>query len=259
MNKINFKGYFKLECIDANNNCIDTFEDKNMIMDSARVSMSEIFANLNSSQWINKVSFGTMGHTTGNVLVAKNATDGFKSARDRMFCESGNTPATALAMTSTINVLNKNDVFYFGGSTPGYYRYLKVDTTVYAVSQASINNQAEWEFLGTTAPYLYEVNFNLPKTNSNATTGDAANITSEIDGGTTFIGTGSSINVAQSGTSVTFHITLLPGAGNHQMNTYSTFTEAALYANGRIFSMKTFPSKVKDSTVSLKITWTITF
>lgn len=37
------------------------------------------------------------------------------------------------------------------------------------------------------------------------------------------------------------------------------FTEAALYSDSNIFSMKCFPGKIKDATVSLRVIWTIKF
>ena len=38
-----------------------------------------------------------------------------------------------------------------------------------------------------------------------------------------------------------------------------SYTEAALYAGDNIFSMKTFPARVKEDTVKLEITWSIVF
>ena len=37
------------------------------------------------------------------------------------------------------------------------------------------------------------------------------------------------------------------------------YTEAALYAGSEIFSMKTFPARVKENTVKFEITWSIIF
>jgi hypothetical protein len=73
------------------------------------------------------------------------------------------------------------------------------------------------------------------------------------------VDSGSTVKVLQTDTSVVFTIDIATAAGNSQNDTTSVFTEAALYANGRIFSMKTFKAKVKDSTVLLRIVWTITF
>jgi len=37
------------------------------------------------------------------------------------------------------------------------------------------------------------------------------------------------------------------------------YTECAFYTGTNIFSMRTFKGKIKDDTVSLKITWKILF
>ena len=50
-----FEGYFKIECI-KNGKVIDSFEDHNAIMRSARRSMAEIFLNRanNGKQFVNR-------------------------------------------------------------------------------------------------------------------------------------------------------------------------------------------------------------
>ena len=42
-------------------------------------------------------------------------------------------------------------------------------------------------------------------------------------------------------------------------NPVVAYTEAALYAGAEIFSMKTFPARVKEDTVKFEITWSIIF
>jgi len=43
------------------------------------------------------------------------------------------------------------------------------------------------------------------------------------------------------------------------INPVIPYTEAALYAGSEIFSMKTFPARVKENTVKIVITWSIIF
>lgn len=60
---------------------------------------------------------------------------------------------------------------------------------------------------------------------------------------------------------VTYIITI-PAANantNDVNDPFLAYTEAALYAKGQIFSMKTFPGRVKEETVSFKISWSIIF
>ena len=66
---------------------------------------------------------------------------------------------------------------------------------------------------------------------------------------------GSSVSLLHTGTSVQYTIEIPELAANN--TGIVVFTEAALYAGENIFSMKCFPGKIKDKTVSLKIVWKI--
>lgn len=63
------------------------------------------------------------------------------------------------------------------------------------------------------------------------------------------------------GRTVTYEITIPAENGNSgdPANPVVAYTEAALYAGNDIFSMKTFPARVKENTVELKIVWSIIF
>lgn len=61
---------------------------------------------------------------------------------------------------------------------------------------------------------------------------------------------------------VTYTITIPTTNGNSVLaapNDIIAYTEAALYAGTDIFSMKTYPARVKENTVELIITWSIIF
>lgn len=61
---------------------------------------------------------------------------------------------------------------------------------------------------------------------------------------------------------VTYTVTIPASNGNAiaaPPNDIIAYTEAALYAGTDIFSMKTFPARVKEPTVELVITWSIIF
>lgn len=252
---LNFKGHFQIQALDALNGMtvLDEYTEDNMIMESARTSMSEIFANLGTGTWINKISLGTMGHVGDSILVPKGKDDGFVKERTRLFSE---TPTSQVAIGQTLSVIRKNDVMYINATlapAKGYYRFIGSDIQNYLVNDTVINDITVWEFLGTTKPYTYTVNFTLPTTNDTPG-GTEASAIDEDD-----VDSGSTVKVLQTDTSVVFTIDIATAAGNSQNDTTSVFTEAALYANGRIFSMKTFKAKVKDSTVLLRIVWTITF
>jgi hypothetical protein len=257
---IDFKGHFKIEALDAQKHVIDCWEDNNMIMVDASITMSELFANLATSTFINRFALGTMGHVEALLLSPKTSVEGFNNTRDRMFCESGSSVGSPVNINDVLPILRINDVYYIIATDPGdtgYYRYLKPDAQTYTVTDAKILDVAEWEFFhATVAPYVYNVNFDLPGTNVDQVDGDDALNIVEDD-----TGSGSTVKVLKTtaGTSVTFNFEIVPAAGNLQDLTSSVFTEAALYSNGRIFSMKTFKAKVKDATVSLRVTWTVTF
>jgi len=58
---------------------------------------------------------------------------------------------------------------------------------------------------------------------------------------------------------VTFKVSLPIKAGVPSGDTLISYEEAALYIGDEIFSMKTFPARVKDYNVSFEISWSITF
>ena len=91
--------------------------------------------------------------------------------------------------------------------------------------------------------YIYPVVFNSPGT----TSGNCA-IVSEPNSGTI-------ITLATTTNSVQYTIEIDDTAANN--TGIVVFTEAALYAGSNIFSMKCFPGKIKDNTVSLRIIWKI--
>jgi hypothetical protein len=250
--KIDFKGYFKIQALDKNDIVLDEWEDNNMIMTVAKSTMSEIFANLVSDSngnsinpFINCLRLGTMGNVYGNIINPKTDAQGFTNSRTRLFSET-----VTYQSGNVIPTLLTGDTILFSGV---YYTYLGVNTTQYTVNSTVLSDTSTWQNLGSTVPYTYSLNFTLPKTNANSSGTDATNI-SETDANA-----GSSITVLQSGTSVTFNASISTNGANSQTTNGSFFTEAALYTGTGIFAMKTFKAMVKDPTVLLKIIWTITF
>ena len=177
-------GHIIVECLDKYRNIIDRYEEKNLIMDTARIAVSSAIAGVTSSVPMNKFVIGTEGHITGDYLTPKTDVDGFISSRTELFSEE-------------------------------------------------------------LSSYVYPVVFQVPGTSS----GDCT-VISEPD-------TGTLVNLDCVGTDVTFTIEIPELAANN--NGVTVYTEAALYAGDNIFSMKCFPGKVKDNSVSVKIIWTIKF
>jgi len=263
MEKFNFKGHFKIEMLDKNRQVIDVYEDPNLIMTLARTTMSEIFTNLNTG-FVNKFVIGTNGHIGTNLLTPKTANENFVDTRTTLFSTPITTPASPTVLTNTIAQIYEGDIYYVSNATvPGYYEYVGAPATNLQVTQTALDNAALFVIFTpsnpTMTPYQYAINFTIPGTNNNITTGDPALIVSESDSTGTLAPTGSIVNVLHSGTSTTFNIELSNTAGNGQNLTNSAFTEAALFSGNNIFSMKTFVGKIKDNTTTLRVAWTITF
>ncbi len=244
---VNFKGHFSIQSLDLQGNVIDEWADDNMIMESARQSMAEIFTTATASPGINKIVLGTKGHIGDDIVTPKGFDEGFTKYRDRLF-----SVPIIVGDNYTLSAITGDLIKYTGvlnntGTSGRYYMYNEsrdIDST-----SSNIIDFSEWIDYGEELPFSYEVDFELPKLYN----GDCVNIVE--DGGYV----GSTVNVSQSDTSVVFTFDIAADAANGGGDGYNAITEAALYANGRIFSMKTFRAKIKDSTILLRIVWKITF
>jgi len=248
---VTYKGHFKLDVIDKDGKVIDSVEDDNMIMNGASIGMAGIFSAVRSG--LTRFSLGTLGHNSSSILVPKVAADGFVKTRDRMFSEAISYNANAVITPNTGDV-----ILYTGNNT--YYEFVGAVTNPPAippnqtVTLTNLNNTALWKNLSTTVPYTYDVNFVVPGTNNAGVPGDLATNIVETD-----LNAGSTVHVLTSANSVIFTFDIVTRAANNQNANMSIFTEASLYSGAEIFSLKTFPAKIKDNTVALQITWTITF
>jgi hypothetical protein len=244
---VKFKGYFSIEQIDKDGKVLDKYEDKNMIMEFARESMAELFSMFNTNTGINKIVFGTRGHLESDIITPKTASEGFVKDRDRLFSEY-----IEFGDLDTIKVIKGDVIKYTGnnatnGVTNNYYEYTQ-ENPLSDIQTVDVDfSDGSWVDLGVTEPYTYPIEFTLPYTNDSY-----AIVNNEPD-------SGSEVYMSQEGSEVTFVFNMSPTAGNSQDNGTSIFTEAAMYANGRIFSMKTFRAKVKNETVVLRIIWKIIF
>ena len=95
-------------------------------------------------------------------------------------------------------------------------------------------------------------NYPIVFTNPGTSNGVCA-VVSEPDSGTA----STTINLKYLNNNIKYTIEIPELAANN--TGIVVFTEAALYAGDNIFSMKCFPGKIKDSTVSLRVIWTIIF
>ena len=252
------KGHFKAERLDAFDNVIDTpVDDHNMIMTTARISMAEIFAHLTNVDLSNAFYFGTLGHKEPNIYLPKDSGDGFTKDRDRMFSSVSD---TVYNLNDVIDPICKNDIIQYNhvykDANGGVHnelkllRYKGVNKTQFVLTADEIS---EMEVIPK-KPYFVKVPFTFPGKN-------------KVDGSQNVPeGYNYSVQITQQDTSVTFVIVIPMTEGNAQYvnnDDYgiptSVFTEAALYINGRIFSLKTFQGLTKDDSIKVRITWTITF
>lgn len=244
MDVIKYEGHFTYQVLDKDRNIVEEYIDKNMIMSSARETMSEIFASKTSSKGLHRLILGTLGHKGTDIFNPKTADDGFVKERTRLFSE------TIDVTDNTLYIRNNDCVKYTGTNngtalTDNYYIYLGTNSNI-NTQTTDFSNTTLWEPLGTSKPFTYSLNFELPGAN-----GEVLNKVEDD------IGANSSCNVVQDSTSVTITAEFTTDAANG--TGISKFTEAALYANDRIFSMKTFSAKLKDSGMVVRIIWAIIF
>lgn len=132
--------------------------------------------------------------------------------------------------------------------------YIKVGDAGFTSARTSLFSEA------ITDAKNYRIGFDttggLDVTDANATgrmyAGGAAGITDS---------TKNTVRRVVSDRTVTYTITVPATNANSgdADNPVVAYTEAALYAGDEIFSMKTFPARVKEDTVKFEITWSIIF
>lgn len=251
------EGHFRVDCLDANNNVIDTFEDHNMIMLQARRSMAEIFFNLADAKHAHKIVLGTLGHKDGLLFKAKTEEDGFVKERTHLFSEVSD---NIYALGTLFEEIFKGDVIKVQDFTDvtkhSYYQYNGEYTKNFVVDDVTLR---EYFTKLDHKPYTYTINFRLPGV-------DMGDSESCVIAETGSDASNDSVRVNIKDTSVIFTFYVDVNNGNkqeHDEGEYdddtSLFSEAGLYVNDRLFAMKTFGSKVKDESVKLRIVWTITF
>ena len=194
--KINFKGYFKIEVLDKEGNVISCDERHNLITTKARCSFSQLLAGIAGQNVVNRFVMGTEGHVDDNVLIPKTEIHGFNANRVNLFC---GTDASTKGNTW-------NEVTF--------------------IPSASLTNTKAVDVE------------------------DGASNNSTVD----IIVSG----CEQGEPSVTYVFNIAQDAFNGTKDGV-VYTEAALFIDSNIFAMKTFKGKIKEKSVSFRITWQIIF
>lgn len=224
--KIKTQGSFKIRVIDADGN-EDVYEDKNLIVDTARGNMARLLSGWDVGRPIDKLILGTRGHNpdTGNFLDPKQVgTFGFDTTRINTFSEA-------------------EDEFYYS---------IKFDSLnpfgpTFEVNDDGLGNPINW--IQNDGSYSGTLNL-YGKGNRYSADG-----TQESDENIAC-----PIKIEVFNRIVKYSITVPESAANGpDGNSLTVFTEAALMAGEDLFSLKCFSARIKESTVKFIIEWSILF
>lgn len=222
--KIDFYGVFSFKSLDADGKVLDEYTEKNLIMDEARTNMAQLVGGVTTSgdvlgSSINKFTLGTLGHMVGE------------------------------------NILVHHEVGAIDPSKPTTDKTFHSGRTNLFSEETSNGTYYEIPFVATGAADVYG-GVSAGSTNPATTVGGTLR-----QGGASYADTGNQVRRQVVGSTVTYTVTI-PATNANSKNPGSpviAYTEAALYAGGEIFSMKTFPARVKEDTVKFEITWSIIF
>lgn len=90
-----YKGHFTIQALDTDGNVLDTYEDDNLIVNTARHTMASLIAGKKAQVGITEFLLGTRGHDeiNDNILVPKQVgQDGYDESREMLFSEEQKVP-----------------------------------------------------------------------------------------------------------------------------------------------------------------------
>ena len=201
-------GHFSIKTF-SDDGSVETYEDKNLIMNLARESMAMSIGGpttgADKATPITEFRLGTRGHLGSDILdnvqVGADGADGTKFDADRAYMFSEKPGNVDYAYQMTFDPTGATDVTrVIGGKL--------MSNTTTSVTDSS----------------------------------------------------GNSIQRVVSGRTITYTITIPAQNANPPQNDPKpviAYTEACLIAGTKMFSMKTFPARVKENTVKFEITWSI--
>jgi len=199
----NLRGEFTIQVFKKDGS-IETYEDKNLIMDTARTNMAELIGGYSQGMRITRLAMGNKGHVGEDILNYK------KVGEDDIF------------ITERTSLFSEDPLYAVSNNKDSFTYYVDFDSTG-----------------------------DLPLQTDDVARGQVAGA------GETQL---CSVDRLVNDRTTTFTITIPDYAGNRPgEGAVVAYTEAALYAGVDIFSMKTFPARVKEDTVKFVITWSIIF
>ena len=266
------EGRFKVEVL-KDFEVIDSFEDHNTICINARRGMASIFSNIIESfqkPHACRLALGTCG-VTKNRFTPRVENKTYTRDLQHLFTEQYADDYITNYSLQTANVLTPYKIYRYNDE---YYRYLNPDNAnSYTINQALLSNTNVFE--KDYKPYLYTVPFDIfDKTFYSADLGYKMKVDSSKAQCEAFVNvvnttdaTDNDGNVISNFKSTVQFVWVIPkNYANNQISSseYDTqmtfFNEACLYVNDdQLFCYRAFPTKVKDSSTALRITWKIIF
>ena len=266
------EGRFKVEVL-KDFEVIDSFEDHNTICINARRGMASIFSNIIEAfqkPHACRLALGTCG-VTKNRFTPRVENKTYTRDLQHLFTEQYADDYITNYSSQTANVLTPYKIYRYNDE---YYRYLNPDNAnSYTINQALLSNTNVFE--KDYKPYLYTVPFDIfDKTFYSADLGykmkvdrSKAQCEAFVNVVNTTDATDNDGNVISNFKSTVQFVWVIPkNYANNQISSseYDTqmtfFNEACLYVNDdQLFCYRAFPTKVKDSSTALRITWKIIF
>ena len=266
------EGRFKVEVL-KDFEVIDSFEDHNTICINARRGMASIFSNIIESfqkPHACRLALGTCG-VTKNRFTPRVENKTYTRDLQHLFTEQYADDYITNYSLQTANVLTPYKIYRYNDE---YYRYLNPDNAdSYTINRALLSNTNVFE--KDYKPYLYTVPFDIfDKTFYSADLGykmkvdrSKAQCEAFVNVVNTTDATDNDGNVISNFKSTVQFVWVIPkNYANNQISSseYDTqmtfFNEACLYVNDdQLFCYRAFPTKVKDSSTALRITWKIIF
>ena len=266
------EGRFKVEVL-KDFEVIDSFEDHNTICINARRGMASIFSNIIESfqkPHACRLALGTCG-VTKNRFTPRVENKTYTRDLQHLFTEQYADDYITNYSLQTANVLTPYKIYRYNDE---YYRYLNPDNAnSYTINHTLLTNTNVFE--KDYKPYLYTVPFDIfDKTFYSADLGykmkvdrSKAQCEAFVNVVNTTDATDNDGNVISNFKSTVQFVWVIPkNNANNQISSseYDTqmtfFNEACLYVNDdQLFCYRAFPTKVKDSSTALRITWKIIF
>lgn len=267
------EGYFKIEVL-KDDKVTDVFEDHNTICINARLGMAKIFSNILSNvqkPFACRLALGTCGVTKSRFTPRIENTT-YTRDITRLFTEQYADDDITAYEGQTADVLEPYKIYKYGDS---YYRYISPDNPAsHAITTSLLLNSSV--FQKDYYPYLYTVPFNITDKvykssdlgyqmkiddNSKAQCEAYVNIVDTIDATDN---DGELIDNFKSTVKFTWIIPKPYANSQVSADEFETqmtfFSEAGIYINDTdLFCYRAFPTKVKDSSTALRITWKIVF